>query len=165
MSTGASACVKVTNRCFFFSSRRRHTRCWRDWSSDVCSSDLRELSPYGVVVDHDDSGVVGGGIFEGFPCALDIRVLDVPDHAEVPKAPGDRAARDAVGRVEARYDHTRHLQGRAEILGDVPGVPGVLEVVSLLAEQAADVAGHGPEPADVVVAGDDDVGRDLPDLR
>src|SRR5207245_8576061 len=23
-----------------FSSRRRHTRCYRDWSSDVCSSDL-----------------------------------------------------------------------------------------------------------------------------
>src|SRR5256884_2618075 len=29
---------------FFFSSRRRHTRCSRDWSSDVCSSDL----PLGV---------------------------------------------------------------------------------------------------------------------
>src|SRR5215203_1359951 len=29
---------------FFFSSRRRHTRYWRDWSSDVCSSDLeREM--------------------------------------------------------------------------------------------------------------------------
>src|SRR6266436_989717 len=27
---------------FFFSSRRRHTRCSRDWSSDVCSSDLAE---------------------------------------------------------------------------------------------------------------------------
>src|SRR5690606_39891892 len=27
--------------CFFFSSRRRHTRFSRDWSSDVCSSDLK----------------------------------------------------------------------------------------------------------------------------
>src|SRR5207245_2530415 len=27
--------------CFFFSSRRRHTRCYRDWSSGVCSSDLK----------------------------------------------------------------------------------------------------------------------------
>src|SRR5256885_6535778 len=27
---------------FFFSSRRRHTRLQGDWSSDVCSSDLRE---------------------------------------------------------------------------------------------------------------------------
>src|SRR3712207_3225240 len=28
----------------FFSSRRRHTRYWRDWSSDVCSSDLDEFA-------------------------------------------------------------------------------------------------------------------------
>src|SRR3712207_9031815 len=28
-------------RCVFFSSRRRHARYWRDWSSDVCSSDLK----------------------------------------------------------------------------------------------------------------------------
>src|SRR3989442_5430287 len=30
----------IAFRIFFFSSRRRHTRCGRDWSSDVCSSDL-----------------------------------------------------------------------------------------------------------------------------
>src|SRR3712207_6846389 len=30
---------------FFFSSRRRHTRYWRDWSSDVCSSDLLARRP------------------------------------------------------------------------------------------------------------------------
>src|SRR3989442_8944152 len=30
-------------RYFFFSSRRRHTRCGRDWSSDVCSSDLAHV--------------------------------------------------------------------------------------------------------------------------
>src|SRR5256885_8362935 len=29
--------------CFFFSSRRRHTRLQGDWSSDVCSSDLGNL--------------------------------------------------------------------------------------------------------------------------
>src|SRR5256885_16991750 len=29
--------------CFFFSSRRRHTRLQGDWSSDVCSSDLGKL--------------------------------------------------------------------------------------------------------------------------
>src|SRR2546429_2762462 len=29
---------------FFFSSRRRHTRCSRDWSSDVCSSDLKGIA-------------------------------------------------------------------------------------------------------------------------
>src|SRR2546422_10755208 len=33
-------CAVNTVGFFFFSSRRRHTRCSRDWSSDVCSSDL-----------------------------------------------------------------------------------------------------------------------------
>src|SRR5207253_6795217 len=41
----ACACILVVlcvtcSVCFFFSSRRRHTRWPRDWSSDVCSSDL-----------------------------------------------------------------------------------------------------------------------------
>src|SRR2546422_8351995 len=36
-----SPAVFIVRWCvFFFSSRRRHTRCSRDWSSDVCSSDL-----------------------------------------------------------------------------------------------------------------------------
>src|SRR3712207_9489241 len=32
--------IHVSSVFFFFSSRRRHTRYWRDWSSDVCSSDI-----------------------------------------------------------------------------------------------------------------------------
>src|SRR5438874_2961507 len=35
------------NDFFFFSSRRRHTRSLRDWSSDVCSSDLIDGRPAG----------------------------------------------------------------------------------------------------------------------
>src|SRR5690625_3263947 len=34
---------------FFFSSRRRHTRWPRDWSSDVCSSDLVRIGQVNVV--------------------------------------------------------------------------------------------------------------------
>src|SRR6266542_5855812 len=34
----------MSRKYFFFSSRRRHTRCYRDWSSDVCSSDLSRLA-------------------------------------------------------------------------------------------------------------------------
>src|SRR5690625_5701876 len=33
---------------FFFSSRRRHTRWPRDWSSDVCSSDLALAATHGI---------------------------------------------------------------------------------------------------------------------
>src|SRR5260221_5186618 len=42
MTLEPCACSVVTldTFCFFFSSRRRHTRSLCDWSSDVCSSDL-----------------------------------------------------------------------------------------------------------------------------
>src|SRR5207247_6599381 len=43
---------------FFFSSRRRHTRSTRDWSSDVCSSDLRRFAVGDEVVE-DAAGLVG----------------------------------------------------------------------------------------------------------
>src|SRR3712207_7131915 len=42
---------------FFFSSRRRHTRYWRDWSSDVCSSDL-------TLVHETEGGITSGAIVE-----------------------------------------------------------------------------------------------------
>src|SRR5690625_1921348 len=56
---------------FFFSSRRRHTRWPRDWSSDVCSSDLGVLKnaidhasrPYGESVWKDKpAGILGVSI-------------------------------------------------------------------------------------------------------
>src|SRR5207249_7022101 len=37
---------KTNTNVFFFSSRRRHTRSKRDWSSDVCSSDLKQGTRY-----------------------------------------------------------------------------------------------------------------------
>src|SRR3989449_1932708 len=51
---------------FFFSSRRRHTRCSRDWSSDVCSSDLDRASErerlYITAHFYGDSGQLERGI-------------------------------------------------------------------------------------------------------
>src|SRR3712207_7923959 len=49
----------------FFSSRRRHTRYWRDWSSDVCSSDLFSITSFatlgiGDVVPADYWRILGG---------------------------------------------------------------------------------------------------------
>src|SRR2546430_11578382 len=39
-SGGGVSSIDRNGLSFFFSSRRRHTRCDCDWSSDVCSSDL-----------------------------------------------------------------------------------------------------------------------------
>src|SRR5690349_24901034 len=50
---------------FFFSSRRRHTRSLRDWSSDVCSSDL----------------VIAGGLFGDVEQTLVEHVHELPREA------------------------------------------------------------------------------------
>src|SRR5206468_6316848 len=42
---------------FFFSSRRRHTRSDRDWSSDVCSSDLYAVLDPDIVYKVNDPGM------------------------------------------------------------------------------------------------------------
>src|SRR2546429_1130547 len=52
--------VGIIHVVFFFSSRRRHTRCSRDWSSDVCSSDLKELRDYSPIP----------GLWSRIECAL-----------------------------------------------------------------------------------------------
>src|SRR2546429_5836963 len=59
---------------FFFSSRRRHTRCSRDWSSDVCSSDLVQLKietvgerPSSEAVGQMATGVVQANTYKETP--------------------------------------------------------------------------------------------------
>src|SRR5436305_7819885 len=76
---------------FFFSSRRRHTRCGRDWSSDVCSSDL-------ALMGSKTSAEVGIGQTPegGFK-------LDIDIHVEI--AGLDEAAAQEL--VEARSEERR----------------------------------------------------------
>src|SRR3712207_9413525 len=75
---------------FFFSGRRRHTRYWRDWSSDVCSSDLG-----------------GGGKLAASPAAI-LRDLE-GDLARAFPAVGPERGRGREGAAE------RHRRHRAEI--------------------------------------------------
>src|SRR5437867_11385290 len=49
----------IAQHLFFFSSRRRHTRSYGDWSSDVCSSDLRIIYSSSIAV-HDRRGTSKG---------------------------------------------------------------------------------------------------------
>src|SRR6266496_1407250 len=68
---------------FFFSSRRRHTRSLRDWSSDVCSSDLAILELQRAALTDED------------------RVLLVDDWAE--RGSQALAARDLIADCGAGY--------------------------------------------------------------
>src|SRR3989442_9674371 len=75
------------SRAFFFSRRRRHTRCGRDWSSDVCSSDLPVIAE--GQVEGGAAQSLGYGICEemvydqrGLPLTNDLssyRIYNAPD--------------------------------------------------------------------------------------
>src|SRR5207249_9255471 len=86
------------------SSRRRHTSSKRDWSSDVCSSDLTcRSSPYASethasseVPRLDDLG--GPGSLLGL---LAIELMDVPDHSQ-PQGPGAEDPHGQLGQGSQR---------------------------------------------------------------
>src|SRR3712207_252079 len=63
-SIGLSRHEVGAGSCVFFSSRRRHTRYWRDWSSAVCSSDL---PPHTAVIAADELGPVMPRTFDPPP--------------------------------------------------------------------------------------------------
>src|SRR2546430_6130453 len=65
--------------CFFFSSRRRHTRFDCDWSSDVCSSDLlaHELDMLPLVRKTES------GVASRFADLQGLQDLPAPRHVEV----------------------------------------------------------------------------------
>src|SRR5262249_61798093 len=87
---------------FFFASRRRHTRLVSDWSSDVCSSDLRQTGDHALTVmtlaalDRNQQMRRGG---EGKLEWLRIRHLD--DFAGE-RAPGAALPPREIGRASCR---------------------------------------------------------------
>src|SRR5687768_17916395 len=87
---------------FFFSSRRRHTRCSRDWSSDVCSSDLHVLDPRHL--DRVQDVVEVGVEVVGFPGGQERPHLAHPDHTA------------AVGQGTRSEEHTSELQSRLHLV-------------------------------------------------
>src|SRR3712207_2118686 len=78
-----------SERSFFLSSRRRHSRYWRDWSSDVCSSDLSQFDKDGV----EELGLLKLDL-------LGIRMQSAIAHAldEVARVDGETVDIDAVPR-------------------------------------------------------------------
>src|SRR5256884_5806321 len=69
---------------FFFSSRRRHTRCSRDWSSDVCSSDLFYFGNFNPSFNHQYVATVpGSGIAANYGSTQGVvdRITNSKDYA------------------------------------------------------------------------------------
>src|SRR3712207_6269886 len=121
---------------FFFSSRRRHTRYWRDWSSDVCSSDLEYLGQRGLIF-RDRSPPVSGR-FEG-----------EGSRPRVDRSPGW----DGWHSVRVRAGEAQTLLGEGvEVWGLYPGVAVGPDVVLSQAVQndQDDVAAGRPARRKVV---------------
>src|SRR3712207_3178559 len=119
---------------FFFSSRRRHTRYWRDWSSDVCSSDLvGSIAPVqGATISAELPGTVAEVVFQsGTPVKKgDILLkLDASQEqaqlrsaiadAELAKADFERArdlaARRVISQAELDTASSRFMQRQAAV--------------------------------------------------
>src|SRR4249920_3053327 len=102
------------NFCFFFSSRRRHTRCGRDWSSDVCSSDLNQALPRtGSTI----TGVNSQGAQT--PITAPRTMLGSADGTSIILLGGNGSAYSYDGLSDA-YSSTARLFGATQI----PGIPG-----------------------------------------
>src|SRR5256885_12732466 len=90
--------------CFFFSSRRRHTRLQGDWSSDVCSSDLVEdgFDPGSFFLRVDLAQERGGVLFRvrfGLGCGVPVNERGGDF---LPGSPFERSEEGRVGK-EGRF--------------------------------------------------------------
>src|SRR3989442_5027269 len=104
---------------FFFSSRRRHTRCGRDWSSDVCSSDLVRPLP------DDDRGALDGRGRRRVDAVEDERVGGLLDEVEDVVEPAD----ERVDLLPVEWRDERRLEPVADVVADL--VPAMLGVPDL----------------------------------
>src|SRR5437868_15525455 len=87
---------------FFFSSRRRHTRSKRDWSSDVCSSDLKGYVARNTLeVRVDDVARVGelleAVVTQGATSVSGLR-FDVKDRAKLERSEERRVGKECRSR-------------------------------------------------------------------
>src|SRR2546429_5812727 len=103
--------VQRTYVVFFFSSRRRHTRCSRDWSSDVCSSDLRSVSLVLAVVLPADPRVANATQKCVVRNSLSCHVLD-----EVTHFLSGVSCFDKQKGPDRSEEHTSELQSRLHLV-------------------------------------------------
>src|SRR5206468_5883196 len=98
---------------FFFSSRRRHTRSDRDWSSDVCSSDLREPSSKNRA--RRSSGSRGSGVRSAGAAWTVVKGTSWGPKRWPRRGPGSDGGEDQRDVVRSE-EHTSELQSRSDLV-------------------------------------------------
>src|SRR5690606_39571974 len=96
-SAAWSSSTMADQSFFFFSSRRRHTRFSRDWSSDVCSSDL-------LLAQDGDAGLQVGSLHIGDQTPLEAAAHAVFEAGQLTwrHIAGDRSEERRVGKEWSR---------------------------------------------------------------
>src|SRR5436853_2188121 len=112
---GLMASLCLFSILFFFSSRRRHTRCLSDWSSDVCSSDLELLLIFGSWV------IAPGDTGSDDPAAKDQQQFgqeDEPDQRADRQIARKAAAQLSEIDIEHHHNKEEQHRDRADIDDD-----------------------------------------------
>src|SRR3712207_7178513 len=124
---------------FFFSSRRRHTRYWRDWSSDVCSSDLHVFPGHTELLAH----LTGTEEVSMMLNSPRIRVIHVTTHIGL---------LDAVAKIEPGLVERTVRRGHEALVR--AGIPAPRIAVCGINPHAGEngLFGHGEEEEKIVPA-------------
>src|SRR5690625_7596367 len=93
---------------FFFSSRRRHTRWPRDWSSDVCSSDLLDAVAKGIIANPNCTTMAAMPGLKALHAEAGLRRLIVSTYQAV-SGSGLAGVEELAGQREAGTPEARNL--------------------------------------------------------
>src|SRR5699024_11466508 len=106
---------------FFFSSRRRHTRSKRDWSSDVCSSDLT-IRSNGTIFENDQQTAQMNIAYSNNPNTLikvDTGIFQAPDNQALQEVPdGATFSLRSEERRVGKEGRSRRAQERSKKTGE-----------------------------------------------
>src|SRR5699024_2669137 len=120
---------------FFFSSRRRHTRSKRDWSSDVCSSDLKKeiKRAYSKSADSSNARFVRNFneklVLEQSNRIVEAELFDSEEFLSITDA-------DWVSMLGNEDESDSHLSSLYEELNSLPGLGNVKDFISQLVKEA-----------------------------
>src|SRR3712207_5878637 len=137
---------------FFFSSRRRHTRYWRDWNSDVCSSDLgMYLYGFASQAERDLFLMLIGVQSVGPKVALAVLSGGTPRELLAAVAAGDTARLQAVPGIGKRTAERIVVELREKVGAGAPDDPIVIsrgDDPRLLAREGLVGLGFSPQEAE-----------------
>src|SRR2546429_4547818 len=131
---------------FFFSSRRRHTRCSREWSSDVCSSDLK----LEVIVEDSQLSLAIGKKGQNVRLASKLIGWDIDIKSEEEKRQEIEAEMTALTAPATPLTSLAGVGAKTIEKMEAAGIPSVEKLASMTPEQLMEIPGIGEKMVDKI---------------